>query len=105
MLEDERSRLLSRRLCLPAAERVTINTKRSERSVPSAYRSSRRLVPSERKLTLLARTGAQVAWTEWVLQGDQTIDSSELPKLSCRVSDLWVGVSQDDAGAEDEGGR
>jgi Uma2 family endonuclease len=53
--------------------------------------------PAERKLTLLVRGDA--SWTEQVFQGDQTIDSSALPNLGVRVSDLWVGVTQDD-GAE-----
>jgi Uma2 family endonuclease len=59
--------------------------------------------PAERKLILLVRSG--VAWTEQVLQGDQIIDSCALPKLGCRVSELWVGVTQVEAGAEGEGGR
>jgi Uma2 family endonuclease len=56
--------------------------------------------PFERQVILLLRDG--VTWSERVLQGDQPIDSTVLPGLDCRLSDLWIGVALEPA--EDDNG-
>jgi Uma2 family endonuclease len=55
----------------------------------------------EGRVTILTRAGT--TWNEQVFQCQETLVSSVLPGLECRVADLWASVPSE-AGTEDGNG-